>query len=107
MTSTPEQRHAFVDQCRRAESVAYLDGTRDTYHTVVVATLSVNAAEDIQKAAHDAGYTLATTWTTTLFRIYVFSTTPADLPTLLSAPDPPSYLVTNAIEYFSDVSHTR
>ena len=107
MASTPEQRDAFVEQCRRAESIAYLDGTRDTYHTVIVATLSSNAAEDIQEAAQDAGYHLATTWTTMLFRIYVFSTTPTDLPTVLSTATPPTYLVSDAIEYFSDVSHAR
>jgi len=107
MISTPEQRDAFVERCRRAEPVAYLDGTRDTYQTVIIATLSANTAEDIQKAAHEAGYTLATTWTTMLFRIYVFSTTPTSLPTLLSTSNPPTYLVSDAIEYFSDVSHAR
>lgn len=107
MTSTADQRDAFVEQCRRAERVAYLDGTRDTYHTVVIGTLSSNPAEDIQEAAHDAGYTLATSWTTMLFRISVFSTTPADLPLVLTLPDPPTYLVANTIKYFSDVTHTR
>jgi hypothetical protein len=107
MTSTVEQRRGFVDHCRNAERVAYLDGTRDTYHTIVVATLSANTAEDIQEAADDAGYTLATTWTTTLFWIYVFSTTLKDLPTFLSTSDPPPYLVENALEYFSDISHDR
>jgi hypothetical protein len=107
MTSTFEQRRAFVDHCRSTERIAFLDGTRDTYRTVVVATLSANTAESIQETADDAGYTLATTWTTTLFQIYVFSTTPEDLPTLLSTSDPPPYLVENALEYFSDTSHTR
>lgn len=107
MTSTFEQRRGFVDHCRSVEGVAYLDGTRDTYHTVVVATLSANTAEDIQGIADDAGYTLATLWTTTLFRIYVFSTTPGNLPPTLSTSDPPPYLVDNAFAYFSDISHTR
>lgn len=106
-SSTSEQRHAFVDTCRSTESVAYLDGTRDGYRTVIVATLSANAAEDIQEAAHDAGYTVATTWRTTLFCFLVFSTTPGEMPEILSASDPPSYLVSNALEYFTDPSHAR
>lgn len=107
MTSTVEQRREFVDHCRSAERVAYLDGTRDTYHTVVVATFSANTAEGIKEAAADAGYTLATTWTTTLSRIHVFTTTPGDLPPLLSTSDPQPYLVENALEYFSDISNAR
>lgn len=107
MTSSFEQRRVFIDHCRKAERVAYLDGTRDTYHTVVVATLSTNPGESIKEVADDAGYTLATTWTTTLFRLYVFSTTPENLPTSLSMSNPPPCLVENALEYFSDVSHTR
>ena len=67
MTSTVEQRRTFIDHCRNAERIAFLDGNRDTYRTVVVATFSANPAEGIQEAADDAGYTVATTWTTTLF----------------------------------------
>jgi len=107
MTSSFEQRRAFIDHCRKVERVAYLDGTRDTYHTAVVATLSANPAEGIKEVADNAGYTLATTWTTTLFCLYVFSTTPEDLPTSLSMSDPPPYLVETVREYFCDVSYAR
>jgi len=102
MTSTSEQRFAFVEQCRRRKSVAYLDGTRDTYHTVVLGTRSSTDAEDIRELANLAGYTLATTWTTMFFRIFVFSTRPSDLPTALALADPPEYLVAKVIEYFPD-----
>jgi len=102
MTSTSEQRLAFVEQCRRTHSVAYLDGTRDTYHTVVLGTRSSSNVEDLRELANVAGYTLATTWTTMFYRIYVFSTTPTDLPAVLALPDPPQYLIANVVEYFSD-----
>lgn len=100
--ATPSNRQEFVAEIRDTDAIALLDYTRDGYQTVIVATLTSDADQQIRAAASDAGYVVATIWETNPIHYVVFTTTPDAVPKIVVASTPPKDLVTEALEYFSD-----
>lgn len=103
----PEHRRGFVRHVRATDDVVLLDFTRDVYKTVFIGCLTPDACLRVQVTAIDVGYTIATTWTTTLYHYIVVTTTPDKPHHLVDQPTPPSYLRERAAAYFADSSHTR
>ena len=104
---TPKHRRGFIRHVRATDDIVLLDFTRDTYKTVFIGCLTPHVCRRVQATATDAGYTIATTWTTTLDRYVVVTTIPENPLPLVDEPTPPSYLRERAAAYFADPSHTR